>query len=435
MMTEYIKRPGRGSASFTVVPFSKLVTRVLQTVNMWYLILLLSLSMVTCDPFKTVFSWKQVDYNFPNETTRNAYKTSGDYIKEHVVPLGLNVWGDKLFITIPRWKKGVPANLNYVSLNNDNKSPLLNPYPDWESNDIHSPDALVNILRVRIDACDRLWAVDSGIDDILGEFNAVQPKKLIAIDLKTNKIILRYTFKDSDLKPNTFFADTVIDVDPKNCSDAYVYNSDLGGYGLVVYSMAKNDSWRINHNYFYFDPLNGEYNVSGIHFQWTDGMFGMALSPPKEDGSKTLYFHPMSGIHEFAVSTSLIKNQTALADPKYWTQFYVVGNKGPLTQGTSSMYDLETGIIYFTQLNKNAVACWDTKMDLNPDNFRIVAQDNEKLVFPNDIIIEPKTRKFYCLSDNLPVLQYSEYDVNQTNFYIHVASLDDLTTACRAKAE
>ncbi|KAG8034308.1 hypothetical protein G9C98_007384, partial [Cotesia typhae] len=252
--------------------------------------------------------------------------------------------------------------------------------------------ALVNILRVRIDACDRLWAVDSGIDDIL-------------------------------------------DVDPKNCSDAYVYNSDLGGYGLVVYSMAKNDSWRINHNYFYFDPLNGEYNVSGIHFQWTDGMFGMALSPPKEDGSKTLYFHSMSGIHEFAVSTSLIKNQTALADPKYWTQFHVVGNKGPLTQGTSSMCDLETGIIYFTQLNKNAVACWDTKMDLNPDNFRIVAQDNEKLVFPNDIIIEPKTRKFYCLSDNLPVLQYSEYDVNQTNFYIHVASLDDLTTACRAKAE
>lgn len=85
---------------------------------MRYFILLLSLSAVSCDPFKTVFSWKQVDYNFPNESMRNDYKTSGDYIQEHNVPLGLNVWGDKLFITVPRWKKGVPANLNYVSLKN-----------------------------------------------------------------------------------------------------------------------------------------------------------------------------------------------------------------------------------------------------------------------------------------------------------------------------
>ena len=76
----------------------------------------------------------------------------------------------------------------------------------------------------------------------------------------TFQIINSYTFKDSDLKHDSFFADSIIDVDPKNCDDAYVYNSDLGGYGLVVYSLAKNDSWRVQHNYFHFEPQHGKYN-------------------------------------------------------------------------------------------------------------------------------------------------------------------------------
>lgn len=80
-------------------------------------ILLLSVvATINCDQFKTVFSWKQVDYDFLNDSMRESYKSSGNFIQENNVPLGLNVWEDKLFITVPRWKKGVPANLNYISL-------------------------------------------------------------------------------------------------------------------------------------------------------------------------------------------------------------------------------------------------------------------------------------------------------------------------------
>lgn len=78
----------------------------------------------------------------------------------------------------------------------------------------------------------------------------------------------------------------------------------------------------------------------------------------------------MAGNHEFSVSTNLIKNKTALAEHDAWKKFDVVGHKGPNTQGTSAMMDHQTGIIYFTQVNRNAVACWDTKLKLNADTFR-----------------------------------------------------------------
>lgn len=64
--------------------------------------------------------------------------------------------------------------------------------------------------------------------------------------------------KNTDVKPESFIADLVIDVTPNQCDKAHVYMSDISEYGIVVYSWEKNDSWRIYHNFFHFDPLNGK---------------------------------------------------------------------------------------------------------------------------------------------------------------------------------
>ncbi|KAK0084553.1 hypothetical protein PV325_006807 [Microctonus aethiopoides] len=407
---------------------------------MIYFLLLVILTTVNCyqprlEPFSTVFSWKQLDFNFPNDTLRQAYLQSGDYIPQNIAPLGMNVWGDKLFLAVPRWKKGVPATLNYINITeakaSNVTSPLLNPYPDWASNDVHTPGSLVHVIRPRIDACNRLWVVDSGVEASFVEREVIHPQQLIAIDLNTNKIIVKYTFKESDVKPNSLLADLVIDVDPNSCEDAYVYNSDNTAPALVVYSLAKNDSWRIEHNYFLAEPLEGFFNVSGIQFSLPDGILGMSLSLPKADGSKTLFFHSISGIHEFAVSTYLLKNQVALADRLFYRQFQVVGNRGLNTQATSSILDVQSGIMYMTQINKNAIACWDTHSKLSSRTFYTVAQDDEKLSYTNDIILEPKSRNVYILSDKVPILIFSKFNLNETNFYVHAASLDSLKSACK----
>lgn len=65
-----------------------------------------------------------------------------------------------------------------------------------------------------------------------------------------------------------------------NCEDIYAYLGDLGESGLIVYSWAKKISWSIKPHYFNINPLAGELSVNGIPFQWTDGLFGLALSGP-----------------------------------------------------------------------------------------------------------------------------------------------------------
>ncbi|EFN73253.1 Protein yellow [Camponotus floridanus] len=396
---------------------------------MLYLLFLACLATATGHTFNTVYSWKQVEFKLPNDTIRNEYIASGDYIPDNNMPLGLATWHNKMFVTIPRWRNGVLATLNSFPMTNTH-SPILTPYPNFEANDIHSSDGLVSIFRVRIDACDRMWGLDTGVDDVLGNYTVVRPMTLTVIDLKTDKIIRKYVLKDTDVKPNSFIADLVVDVVPGQCDKAYVYMSDLGENGIVVYDWEKNDSWRISHHFFHFDPLNGDYNVNGYNFQWADGVFGMSLSPICGDGYRTLYFHAMSGITEFFVSTNILQDNT-LKKWEDYANFHIVGNKGPLTQGPSSIIDSETSVDYFTQVNRNGIACWDTKVKLNPKTFKLVAQDNTTLVFPQDIAIDNNYRQLYVLSNNLQKFLHGSFDPLTTNFFITSADLGKLTTLCK----
>lgn len=230
--------------------------------------------------------------------------------------------------------------MNYIKLDDtqQQQSPILIPYPSWETNTIESSGprqpgvaertgghdnaapatvsnvalknnaSIISTFRIRVDECDRLWVMDSGLADILGEPKQIAPPALVIFDLKTDQLIKRYAFTPSDSKTGTFFANVVsrvrrmrrydylyciqnckslsqiVDVQPNDCENAYAYVPDLGAYGVVVYSFKDDKSWRVEHNFFHFDPLNGDYNVGGVNFQWTDGVFGMALGRQANDG-------------------------------------------------------------------------------------------------------------------------------------------------------
>jgi hypothetical protein len=115
-----------------------------------------------------------------------------------------------------RWKSGIAASLNFLPLNSPiNKTSSLIPYPSWKANTLpesgQTPEEnqIVSTFRVKVDACDRLWVMDTGLADILGEGKQVSPQAILVFDLKTDRLIRRYNLKPTDYKEDSFFANIV----------------------------------------------------------------------------------------------------------------------------------------------------------------------------------------------------------------------------------
>lgn len=75
-----------------------------------------------------------------------------------------------------------------------------------------------------------------------------------------------------------------VDVMPERCEETFAYILDIYGYGIIVYDFEHDRSWRVDHDYFAFDPAQGNLSVAGVSFQWHDGVFGMALGDVDEHG-------------------------------------------------------------------------------------------------------------------------------------------------------
>lgn len=65
---------------------------------------------------RVAYQWKQIDYAWASNDSKRLFP---DYKQEDNLPLGLEVAGDRIFITVPRWRQGVAASLNYIWLNGD----------------------------------------------------------------------------------------------------------------------------------------------------------------------------------------------------------------------------------------------------------------------------------------------------------------------------
>ena len=90
--------------------------------------------VVSNDNLKVAYQWKQVDYEFTDAAARKQAIESKEFIPENVIPVGLEVYKNRLFITLPRWKTGVPATLTYIDLNGKNFIPCIH----FGSSQIHS---------------------------------------------------------------------------------------------------------------------------------------------------------------------------------------------------------------------------------------------------------------------------------------------------------
>lgn len=386
------------------------------------------------DNLRVAYQWNEIDFEYRNARDREEAINDKSFIPGHVVPVGLEVYKTRLFITLPRWKSGVPASLAYIDINdNTTMSPKLKPYPSWGAHQqgiSGEPPEIVSPFRVRADRCGRLWVLDTGVDDILGDTKQLTQTQLLIYDLHNDNLLRRYPFPSDQTKKESFFAN--IAVEDADCDDTYAYSGDLGAPGLVVYSWKMQDSWRVTHHYFHPDPLAGNYTIAGVNFQWEDGLFGLALSKQQSDGFATLYFHPLSSTNEFSVSTKVLRNKTYATSGQNFKEFKILGSRGPNGQSGAAFLDQLTGVLFYALPNLNAVACWKTSnREYTFKSQGRVYMSPTEMVFPNDVKVDDQDR-LWVLSDNLQDLLYSKLDLSRTNFRIlteHVKSAIE-HTAC-----
>nr|CAD7429448.1 unnamed protein product [Timema monikensis] len=393
-----------------------------------------------------LYQWKGVDFVFPSQTTKEAMLRSGYYIQDNPIPLDVDVWNqdgeEKVFVTLPRFKPGTPATLTTISTkrNGDNMSPLLVPYPDWSWHREGVCDGITSVFRVQVDACGRLWVIDTGMVDILVKGRQICPHQILVFDIRTSKLVTRYRIPEEDLKSNSVLPTIAVDIRDTDgkCRDAFAYVADVTGFGLIVYDARHNRSWRVTSNYFYPYPISGYFDLNGETFDLMDGVLGLGMGPNKGDDTK-LYFHSLASVRESWVLTSVLRNSSNFKDglnvvPR---KFHVSAEER--SSQTAAIVVDENEVLFFNLLKSNTLDCWNTRKPYTKNNFVELDHDDDLLQFASGMKISKGKDgrwKLWALTCRFQKHMTGTINPREVNYRILSAPVDQLVrgTACEAKS-
>lgn len=349
-----------------------------------------------------VNQWSFLDFDLPFHFDYRDIKP------ENTLFTGLEVTDNRIFLAMPRLRAGVPATLATISRNTPKgSSPILKPYPDWS---FHGPargdlncSNLISIYRMRIDSCNNLWVLDSGVIDSLDEFTRVCQPKLVVFNLFSDRILRIIYLPNGVLRPYTLLTNLVIDESIQGrCESSFVYMTDTAAPGLIVYDGLRDTAWRFTHPTMYPDPNFSDYNINGESFTLMDGVVGITHSPKLA----TVYYQPLATDRIFSVATSeLVKGP-----PGEFERLPVsfVGKKS--SQGLGLTVNLLDDTIYFSPLTETSIASWNPITNAQ----KILAYDPEQLQFCAELrwkndgylwLLSTKFQKFFLKT-------VSSHDVN-----------------------
>ncbi|CAH0719376.1 unnamed protein product, partial [Brenthis ino] len=364
----------------------------------------------------TLYRWKQIDFAFPTPQHRQRAIQTGQFNQINVIPLGIERWRNRVFVSTPRWKKGVPATLSSLPVTAQEESPLLTPFPSWDWHNADNCTGFTSIYRMSIDHCGVMWVLDSGQVEAFETPRQLCPPTLFAISLDTDTVLGRFPIPSEYVLQNSLITNLVVDSRDAQCRDLHVYIADAWRFGLIVFRDSDASFWRFNHFTFYPEPLLSNYTLHGLNYQWSDGLFGMSLGQ-YHLGDRPLYYHAMSSSLEFVVNTSVIRDPSRVNNAV--DEFKLLGESRGLNGQVSAVAIDRNGVMFFNLISQDSVGCWDTRKPYKIENLRIVAQNNNTLVFPNDLRIDNEVQQLiWIITNRLPMYQFNLIDPNDFNYRV-----------------
>eukprot|EP01099_Mayorella_cantabrigiensis_P001744 TRINITY_DN176_c0_g2_i1.p1 TRINITY_DN176_c0_g2~~TRINITY_DN176_c0_g2_i1.p1 ORF type:complete len:450 (-),score=106.67 TRINITY_DN176_c0_g2_i1:148-1497(-) len=333
--------------------------------------------------------WVSLNYTWDANHTYSEYMENDWFIVENCIMAGINVDIDgEIYLTVPRWREGVPATLNIL----DQQTWTLTPYPSWDDQEIGVSGDLQNCQSMTIDSKRRMWVIDVGRRNFFGD----DPEEIVngpagiwVIDLETNEVISKYYFpRDIVSYNNSFLNDLVVDdtLDIAYITDAW------GEGGIVVYELNTNTSRRYTGESTIGDP---EYVmiINGINYGnqvFTVPIDGIAITPDFE----VIFVAQIQGTRLYRIPTAILRNFSATFE-EIDEQVQFLGYKEPsdgmkYLDGILYWGSLTTSTYYYTVINETDFPFLPTTQVIAPpsvetmnwiDTFAIDLQTNSALWF------------------------------------------------------
>mmetsp|Transcript_8931 Transcript_8931/g.21978 ORF Transcript_8931/g.21978 Transcript_8931/m.21978 type:complete len:461 (-) Transcript_8931:323-1705(-) len=268
------------------------------------------------------------------------------FIVENNVITGIKAYNGTIYLTVPRWKPGVPSTLNSLYLGPDGAA-SLKPYPSCEWQRIGDANALQYVQSMEIDPSGRMWIIDVGRMNFATSTPINQvPPKIVIFDINANSVIRMYNFTNKVAPHNSsFLNDIVVDYQRK-----WAYISDTGAEGgIIAYDFNSNTARRFSDQSTQIDPSLG-FVIAGVDYgtqNFTSPADGIALSP---DG-KTLYYCALHALKLYSVPTKTLQNMTKTKSEISSEIVLLVEKESP----SDGLTTTSTGTIYYGGLTTASV--------------------------------------------------------------------------------
>ncbi|XP_060086131.1 protein yellow-like [Ylistrum balloti] len=307
-----------------------------------------------CNDERIKHVFTKIDYLWPNSTARELALGNEHYIPHNNIISGMKTYRNDVYVTVPRWRRGVPSTLNKIVARNGTS--ILQPFPSWEMQKIGDCRALQYVQSMEIDPnTGWMWIIDTGrINFFAADGTAAQnlcPAKIVIYDINKMAEITRHEFPNHVADRNITFLNDIV-VMYTGSRPRYAFISDTLAFRMVVYDRIRNRSHFFSHPSMLPEPGNGNITILGETLPVSAGINGMALS----SDMRYIYFGPLSGYSLYQVSSSVARKPYG----NFARSVRKVGDKPSQSEG---MVYSRSNILYFSVLGLNAIYQWDIGRD------------------------------------------------------------------------
>lgn len=308
----------------------------------------------SCAP-KCKVEWTGGNIEWPCDSTKSIYVSSGRYISKNIIATRGQIYKDNAILALPRYKPGVPVTLATVSLNQKGCEATLKPFPCMSLQEEGNCQNLQSVVDLFIDPQEVLWVLDVGVVNTLGDPLRQCPPKVVAISLKTGKVLKTLDLSGLVVKASRLQY-IAVEYDPIGAP--FVYVTDAATRSILVFDVARNKAYRV---------VLPTAVTSGC--QRRDVLY-LALVT-KGCGNNFLVFSYLCSGHVFSIRTDYLRSGS------------LNGRITDLGVKQHKLIILGTDLgsaIFFRYEGKPEIYRWDANTDFKPQNFQIVYKSPDCLL-------------------------------------------------------